>query len=123
MTHRAAKPFSAHGMPSAFPVLAQENNNKPIKTEAQENEDDMLFEYLARLTIEKEGETEMKSTESHLEKPSYWQLVFLQSKVNGAAYTGEELPGRNWDWPKDTYLQRRLRTHKFFHPTQYSKLN
>ena len=84
----------------------------------------MLFEYLARLTKEKEGEIEMmKSQESDLERPSYWQLVFLQSKVNGAAYTGEELPGRNWDWPKDTYLQRRLRTHKFFHPTEHSKLN
>ena len=23
-------------------------------------------------------------------------------------YFGEELPGRNWSWPKDTYLQRRL---------------
>ena len=28
-------------------------------------------------------------------KPSYWQLVFLQSKVNGAPYIGEDLPGRN----------------------------
>ena len=83
----------------------------------------MLFECLARLTKEKEGETEMKSTESDVEKPSYWQLVFLQSKVNGAAYNGEELPGRNWDWPKDTYLQRRLRNHKFLHPAEPSKLN
>ncbi|HEX7229669.1 MAG TPA: hypothetical protein VF452_04705 [Candidatus Binatia bacterium] len=63
----------------------------------------------------------MKSTDA--EKPSYWQLVFLQSKVNGAAYTGEDLPGRNWDWPKDTYLQRRLKTYKFLQPTEHSELN
>ena len=81
----------------------------------------MLFEYLGRLKKEEQGETEMKSTDA--EKPSYWQLVFLQSKVNGAAYTGEDLPGRNWDWPKDTYLQRRLKTYKFLQPTEHSKLN
>jgi hypothetical protein len=50
----------------------------------------------------------MKSIEPNLEQPSFWQLVFSQSKVNGAPYNGEELPGRNWNWPKDTYLQRRL---------------
>jgi hypothetical protein len=83
----------------------------------------MRFDYLSRLKKEEQGEAEMKSTESDLEKPSYWQLVFLQSKVNGAAYTGEDLPGRNWDWPKDTYLQRRLKTHKFLQPTEHSKLN
>jgi hypothetical protein len=42
-------------------------------------------------------------------KPSYWQAIFLQSKVNGASYNGEALPPRTWDWPKNTYLQRRLR--------------
>ena len=41
-------------------------------------------------------------------KASFWQLVFLQSKVNGALYHGEELPGARWEWPKDTFLQRRL---------------
>jgi hypothetical protein len=44
-----------------------------------------------------------------LEKPSFWQQVFLQSKVNGAPYHGDRLSGHNWNWPKDTYLQRRLR--------------
>jgi len=44
-----------------------------------------------------------------LEKPSFWQQVFLQSKVNGAPYHGEKLPGHSWNWPKNTYLQRRLR--------------
>ena len=44
----------------------------------------------------------MKTNETELEKPSFWQLVFTQSKVNGAHYIGEQLPGSNWDWPKDT---------------------
>jgi hypothetical protein len=48
----------------------------------------------------------MKTHESDLEKPSFWQLVFLQSKVNGAAYRGEQLPRRNWNWPKDTYFHK-----------------
>ena len=65
----------------------------------------------------------MRATDSDGEKPSYWQLVFLQSKVNGAAYNGEELPGRNWKWPEDTYLQRRLQKHKFLQPSEDSKLN
>ena len=41
-------------------------------------------------------------------KPTYWQRVFLQSKVNGASYNGESLPGQVWSWPKNTYLQSRL---------------
>ena len=56
----------------------------------------------------------MKANETELEKPSFWQLVFTQSKVNGAHYIGEQLPGSNWDWPKDTYLQRRLRQVKWY---------
>ena len=54
----------------------------------------------------------MKTPERDLEKPSLWQLVFLQSKVNGAAYDCEQLPRQNWSWPKDTYLQQRLRLGK-----------
>ena len=65
----------------------------------------------------------MKATENQQAKPSYWQLIFLQSKVNGAAYYGEELPGRNWNWPTNTYLQRRLKESKYFHATEHSKLN
>lgn len=52
----------------------------------------------------------MKSIDVNEYKPSYWQLVFLQSKVNGANYNGEALPQRSWDWPKNTYLRRRLGT-------------
>lgn len=43
---------------------------------------------------------------------SAWQLVFLQSKVNGAPYQGEELPQHRWNWPQDTCFQRRLRALK-----------
>lgn len=39
---------------------------------------------------------------------NFWQLVFNQSKVNGAEYFGERLPNNSWDWPKDTFLQKRL---------------
>jgi hypothetical protein len=52
---------------------------------------------------------EMKNTTCELQKPSFWQLVFSQSKANGARYEGEQLEGYVWEWPKDTYLQRRLR--------------
>ncbi len=45
----------------------------------------------------------------HPEELNFWQLVFSQSKTNGAPYHGEELPRHKWEWPKDTYLQRRLR--------------
>jgi hypothetical protein len=38
---------------------------------------------------------------------SYWQLIFSQSKVNGASYNDDELPVYNWNWPTDTYLRRR----------------
>ncbi len=65
----------------------------------------------------------MKVMETDLNKPSYWQLVFLQSKVNGAAYCGEELPGRNWNWPKDTYLQRRMQRDKWSQATRSSNFN
>jgi hypothetical protein len=54
----------------------------------------------------------LKNIRPDLEKPSFWQLVFSQSKVNGAFYDGEELPGYKWNWPKDTYLQRQLRRHQ-----------
>ena len=51
----------------------------------------------------------MKAQTVDLGKPSFWQLVFLQSKVNGAQYTGEWLSLRSWQWPENTYLQRRLK--------------
>ena len=65
----------------------------------------------------------MHETESQLERRSYWQLIFLQSKVNGAPYYGEALPGQSWDWPKDTYFQRRLHLIKILQPAEGSKIN
>ena len=47
-------------------------------------------------------------TKEHL---SYWQLIFSQSKANGAPYRDEKLPVSNWDWPQNTYLQRRRLLH------------
>jgi hypothetical protein len=65
----------------------------------------------------------MHETESQLERRSYWQLIFLQSKVNGAPYNGEALPGQSWDWPRDTYFQRRLHLIKRLQPAEGSKIN
>jgi hypothetical protein len=76
---------------------------------------------MAELTMK--GEKQMKTHERNLEKPSFWQLVFLQSKVNGAAYRGEQLPRRNWNWPEGTYLQQRLRLAKWDQAPHKSRLN
>jgi hypothetical protein len=60
----------------------------------------------------------MKADETELDKPSFWQLVFAQSKVNGAHYIGEQLPPSHWNWPKDTFLQRRLRQVRWYPPSR-----
>ena len=49
----------------------------------------------------------MKSQRVRWEEQSFWQLVFGQSKVNGARYEGENLTTSPWRWPTNTYLQRR----------------
>ena len=46
---------------------------------------------------------------------SYWQLIFLQSKVNSGVYDGDRLARQNWDWPQRTWFQERLR---YFRKTQ-----
>jgi len=38
-----------------------------------------------------------------------WEWIFRQSKVNDGGYDGERLTVQNWDWPRDTWLQKRLR--------------
>jgi hypothetical protein len=81
------------------------------------------FDSHQRLKKENEGGTLMDQTNSDEMRPSYWQLIFSQSKVNGAPYNGESLPGRNWDWPKDTYLQRRLQQVRFLQPAEGCKMN
>jgi hypothetical protein len=64
----------------------------------------------------------MKIQERETQKPSFWQLVFLQSKVNGALYQGENLAGHSWDWPTDTYFQRRLREVRWSRCAEASQL-
>ena len=49
----------------------------------------------------------MKPQRVRWEGQSFWQLVFGQSKVNGARYDGENLTTSPWRWPTNTYLQRR----------------
>ena len=83
----------------------------------------MILRSLNRAKAITEGATKMIQTNSELDKPSFWQLVFSQSKVNGAPYSGDNLPGRSWEWPKDTYLQRRLQQSKWFNPNGNSKMN
>ena len=65
----------------------------------------------------------MKTSERESETTSFWQLVFAQSKVNGALYLGEQLPGRSWDWPKNTYFQRRLRRLRRYKASEKTQLN
>jgi hypothetical protein len=47
---------------------------------------------------------------------SPWKIIFLRSKVNGAPYRGEYLLGHSWNWPENTYLQRR------FHAVRYQRI-
>jgi hypothetical protein len=41
---------------------------------------------------------------------STWQLIFQQSRVNNGAYNGDSLPVQKWDWPEQTWFQKRLRS-------------
>jgi len=41
-------------------------------------------------------------------KPTPIQLIFESAKVNGGAYYGEHLTAQRWEWPKSTWLQKRL---------------
>ena len=38
-----------------------------------------------------------------------WEIIFRQSRVNSASYLGDRLPALNWDWPRGTWFQTRLR--------------
>ncbi|MEX0803495.1 MAG: hypothetical protein WD688_09290 [Candidatus Binatia bacterium] len=62
----------------------------------------------------------MKSERVECEEQSFWQLVFGQSKVNGAPYEGEKLATARWHWPSDTYLQRRRQYLKSSQPLDQS---
>lgn len=37
-----------------------------------------------------------------------WELVFTQSRVNGGEYCGDLLVAQPWDWPTQTWFQKRL---------------
>lgn len=60
----------------------------------------------------------MKAKPNRRNQMSCWQLIFSQSKVNGASYNDDELPFYRWNWPTDTYLQRRRSFHELSSPNQ-----
>jgi len=67
----------------------------------------------------------MKSQSMSRERMTFWQLIFSQSKANGAQYRGETLPICRWNWPTDTYLQRRRSSQQSLpltSPTHYVSL-
>jgi hypothetical protein len=39
-----------------------------------------------------------------------WELIFRQSRANDGDYDGDRLPVQNWDWPRQTWFQERLRS-------------
>jgi hypothetical protein len=39
-----------------------------------------------------------------------WELIFRQSRANDADYDGDRLAVQNWDWPRQTWFQERLRS-------------
>jgi hypothetical protein len=53
---------------------------------------------------------------------SSWQLIFLQSKANNGPYDGDRLPLQNWNWPQETWLQKRLRYLRKSHDSYPGKL-
>jgi len=68
----------------------------------------------------------MKSQNMSREQMTFWQLIFSQSKANGAQYEGERLPICIWSWPTDTYLQRmrssRQSTHVLSSESQQTEM-
>lgn len=77
-----------------------ENQLSPIGSLEQDSSGVLaaLDEFLKRVHVYEDKREEL----------SYWQLIFLQSKANDCFYGGDELPQRNWDWPKSTWFQERL---------------
>jgi len=59
----------------------------------------------------KEVFTRTRVCEDEEDKTSYWQFIFSQSKANGCAYRGEDLPHVKWRWPRDTWFQEHLSDH------------
>jgi hypothetical protein len=72
----------------------------------------------------KEVFTRTRSHGDEEDKPSYWQLIFLQSKANGCSYHGEDLPHMKWGWPRDTWFQEQLSHHlKALEPAAHQTRN
>jgi ABC transporter substrate binding protein len=65
----------------------------------------------------------MKTKAYSMQETSTWQRIFLQSKVNGASYRGEQLSGFNWSWPQNTYLQRRLKQLRRYRSSDFADLH
>ena len=65
----------------------------------------------------------MKAQTIDLGKRTFWQLVFSQSKVNGAPYTEEWLSLGSWKWPENTYLQRRLKDLQRYRSSDFDNLH
>jgi hypothetical protein len=65
----------------------------------------------------------MKTKPYSMQETSTWQRIFLQSKVNGASYGGEQLSGFNWSWPQNTYLQRRLKDLRRYQSSDFRDLH
>ena len=65
----------------------------------------------------------MKAQTIDLGKPTFWQLVFSQSKVNGALYTEEWLSLGSWKWSENTYLQRRLKDLRRYPCSDFDNLH
>jgi len=64
----------------------------------------------------------MREKRISIEKPyTAIQLVFLNSRVNGAQYHGDTLPLFPRVWPQQTFLQRRLAQIRDTHPRSSDK--
>jgi hypothetical protein len=38
-----------------------------------------------------------------------WQVIFQQSRVSNGNYIGDQLSAQNWQWPRNTWFQQRIR--------------
>jgi len=50
----------------------------------------------------------LKRRDCRLRPLTDWQKVFLNSKVNDAGYTGDNLPAYPWKWPESRWFKERM---------------
>ena len=48
----------------------------------------------------------------HEKTPTDIEIIFAESVVNGREYRGDKLPVQYWEFPKGTWLQRRMKELK-----------